>query len=78
MLPVRHERLLNKWLLIVRRVRNCTRDEGGPLEIGLQEQVSNHLRVARVKSPCGERLRKSHGIRSWQVRIKETSESKSP
>jgi hypothetical protein len=25
-------------------VRNCLTDEGGPLGIGLQEQVPNHLR----------------------------------
>jgi hypothetical protein len=25
-------------------VRNCLTDEGGPLETGLQERVSNHLR----------------------------------
>jgi hypothetical protein len=25
--------------------RDCTRDEGGPLGIGLQEQVPNHLKL---------------------------------
>jgi hypothetical protein len=27
-----------------RSVRNCLTDEGGPLEVGLQELTSNHLR----------------------------------
>ena len=35
-------------------VRNCTRDEGGPLGVGLQEQAPNHLKLrwsrARVVS----------------------------
>jgi hypothetical protein len=26
-------------------VRNCTKDEGGPLGAGLQEQASNHLKL---------------------------------
>ena len=38
-LLVRHERTLYI------SVRNCTRDEGRPLEIGLQEQASNHLKL---------------------------------
>jgi hypothetical protein len=25
--------------------RGCTEDEGGPLEAGLQEQASNHLKL---------------------------------
>ena len=25
--------------------RSCTRDEGRPLEVGLQEQASNHLKL---------------------------------
>ena len=31
------------------------RDEGGPLGIGLQDQVPNHPGAAWVKSPGGER-----------------------
>ena len=27
-----------------RRMRNCLTDEGRPLEVGLQERTSNHLR----------------------------------
>jgi hypothetical protein len=34
------------------------KDEGRPFEIGLQDQVSNRLRVMGIKSICGERLRK--------------------
>ena len=26
-------------------MRNCTKDEGGPLGAGLQEQASNHLKL---------------------------------
>lgn len=29
---------------------SCAIDEGGPLEIGFQEQVSNRLQAAAVKS----------------------------
>jgi len=39
---VRHERIL-----IYTKIRCCTRDEGGPLEVGLQEQASNHLTLHR-------------------------------
>jgi hypothetical protein len=39
---VRHER--RKKLLEISDVRNCTKDEGMPLEVGLQEQASNHLK----------------------------------
>ena len=28
----------------------CTRDEGGPLEAGLQGQASNHLELLRSKA----------------------------
>jgi hypothetical protein len=31
-------------------VRNCTRDEGRPLEVGLQEQASNHLKLLWSKA----------------------------
>jgi len=39
---VRHER--RKKLLEISDVRNCIKDEGRPLEVGLQEQASNHLK----------------------------------
>jgi hypothetical protein len=38
---------------------SCARDGGRPLGIGFQEQVSNHLQAAVVKSHGGERWRKS-------------------
>jgi len=31
-------------------VRNCTKDEGGPLRAGLQEQASNHLKLLWSKA----------------------------
>jgi len=31
-------------------VRNCAEDEGGPLEAGLQEQASNHLKLLWTKA----------------------------
>ena len=31
-------------------VRNCARDEGGPLGAGLQEQASNHLKLLWLKA----------------------------
>ena len=31
-------------------MRNCTTDEGGPLGTGLQEQVSNHLKLLWSKA----------------------------
>ena len=54
---------------------NFLRDEGGPFEVGLQEQASNCLNAALVKSHCGERLRKRR-CQNRQVRNKETNESK--
>ena len=55
-------------------MRNCTRDEGGPLGAGLQEQASNHLKLLRSKA-----LVVSVEEKAWQglcqVGIKEMSES---
>ena len=33
-----------------RKCRNCTRDEGRPLEVGLQEQASNHPKLLRSRA----------------------------
>ena len=55
-----------------------TRDEGRPFGIGLQDQVSNHLRVMRIKSACGERLRKRWSKRLHQVCAEKTNESEPP
>jgi hypothetical protein len=40
---VRHERALGDKF--IRGVRSCAEDEGRPLEAGLQEQASNHLKL---------------------------------
>ena len=53
---------------------SCAIDEGWPLEIGFQEQVSNRLQAAVVKSHGGERWRKS-ARKLVQVSIRETNES---
>ena len=55
-----------------------TRDEGRPFGIGLQDQVSNHLRVMCIKSACGERLRKRWSKRLHQVCTEKTNESEPP
>lgn len=54
---------------------SCIADESRSLEVVLQEEASNHLKGALIKSQCGERLRKSHDERSWQVGNKEMNES---
>ena len=54
------------------------RDEGRPFGIGLQDQVSNHLRVIRIKSACGERLRKRWNLRFHQVCTEKMNESEPP
>jgi hypothetical protein len=38
---VRHERAWSH----IESVRNCARDEGRPLGVGLQEQAPNHLKL---------------------------------
>ncbi len=42
-------------------LQSCKGDEGRPLGIGFQEQVSNQLELLRVKSRGGERRVKSLG-----------------
>ena len=42
-LEVRHGRALEDR--VIQGVRSCAKDEGGPLEAGLQEQASNHLKL---------------------------------
>ena len=54
------------------------RDEGRPFEIGLQDQVSNHPRVMRIKSTCGERFGKRWSKRLHQVCTEKTNESEPP
>jgi len=43
---VRHERA---WCYR-ESVRNCTKDEGGPLGAGLQEQAPNHLKLRWLRA----------------------------
>src|ERR1700687_6502998 len=47
-------------------VRNCTRDEGGPFEVGNQVLISNHRKLLWSKSHGGERCGKA-GTRFRQV-----------
>ena len=56
-------------------VRCCTGDEGRPLGTGLQEQVSNHLKLRRLRAGVVSVKEKARGILR-QVRIKETNASK--
>ena len=56
--------------------RGCTGDEGGPLEAGLQEQASNHLKLLWSKARVVSVKEKSR-LRLWQVRIREMSASES-
>ena len=53
--------------------RSCIKYEGRSFEVGLQEQASNHLRVALVKSQCEVRLRKRQEKIFCQIWSKETS-----
>jgi hypothetical protein len=50
--------------------RGCTEDEGRPLEAGLQEQASNHLKLLWSKARVVSVKEKSR-LRLWQVRIRE-------
>jgi retron-type reverse transcriptase len=55
----------------------CTRDEGGPLEPGLQDLGSNHRMLLRSNGRGGERDGKGRA-RPCQVSVEKTSESKPP
>jgi len=57
-----------------RKAQCCTRDEGGPFETGLQEQVSNSRKLLLSNDGGGERYGK--GVRkSRHVRVRETNAS---
>lgn len=56
-LPLRR-RLCAKKSKPLRAETCCAKDEGRPLEIALQDEVSNHPKAAGVKSPGSERLGK--------------------
>jgi len=55
----------------------CTRDEGRPLEPGLQDLGSNHRMLLRSNGRGGERDGKGRA-RPCQVSVEKTSESKPP
>ena len=52
----------------------CTRDEGGPLEVGSQVRASNHCKLRSSKAVGGERCRKAE-TRFRQVWFGEASAS---
>jgi hypothetical protein len=53
----------------------CTGDEGGPLGIGLQDQVSNRRKLHGSRARCGERSGKRQASRVCQVGIGKTNAS---
>ena len=55
-------------------VWSCTRDEGGPLEVGSQVQTSNHCKLRSLRAIVVNVAAKG-GTRSRQVRSGEASES---
>ena len=55
-------------------VWSCTRDEGGPLEVGSQVQASNHCKLRSLRAIVVNVAAKG-GTRSRQVRSGEASES---
>ena len=55
-------------------VWSCTRDEGGPLEVGSQVQASNHCKLRSLRAIVVNVAAKG-GARSRQVRSGEASES---
>ena len=70
-------KVLDSWMNRIQA--SCSmRDEGRPFEIGLQDQVSNHPRVMRIKSVCGERLGKRWSKRLHQVCTEKMNESEPP
>ena len=70
-------KVLDPWMNRIQS--SCSmRDEGRPFGIGLQDQVSNHLRVMRIKSTCGERFGKRWSKRLHQVCTEKTNESEPP
>jgi hypothetical protein len=50
-------------------------DEGRPLGIGFQEQVSNHPKPLRLQGRGGERWGESLGQDPEQVSVRKTNES---
>jgi len=63
--------------VITKIIHNSIKDEGRPFEIGLQDQVSNHLIVMDIKSICGERMGKRWNT-IHQVCTEKMNESEPP
>ena len=59
------------------RKQCCTKDEGRPLEVGLQEQASNHHKLRRLRVSVVSVAGKG-GARLRQVGFKETNASEPP
>jgi len=59
----------------VSSVRCFIEDEGWPLEVGMQKQASNHLKLRRSRAVVVS-VEAKGGARLCQVRFKETNESK--
>jgi len=55
-------------------LRNCTRDEGRPFEVGNQVLISSHRKLLLSKANGGERCG-NIGTRSRQARLREASAS---
>jgi len=56
-------------------VRNCTRDEGGPFEVGNKVLISSHRKLLSSKAMVVNVAEKP-GQRSRQARLREASASK--
>ena len=56
-------------------MRNCTRDEGGPFEVGSQVLISNHCKLLSSKAMVVS-VAANVGTRSRRVRLREASASK--
>jgi len=67
--------LVSRVLPVHTAVRNCTRDEGGPFEVGNQVLTSSQPQAAVVKSDGDERCGNA-GTRFRQARLREASASK--
>jgi hypothetical protein len=60
--------------LRLEQLRCFTKDEGGPLGVGLQEQASNHHKLRELRAPVVSVAGKG-GVRLRQVRVRKTNAS---
>lgn len=56
-------------------MRNCTRDEGGPFEVGNQVLISSHRKLLRSKAVVVS-VAENAGTRIPQAGLREASASK--